>query len=199
MAKAAKAKPAAKAKKVVVLLGSPRKSGNSAALAQAIAEGAQAAGAEVESFYLHGMTIKPCTACEGCHQPESSGCVIQDDMQKVYPVLVAADALVFASPIYWFTMSAQLKLAVDRCYALIGAKGHAFKGKRIGLAFSYGAPDPFDSGCVNAIRAFQDAFRFIEAPIVGMVYGSGGAPGEIRKNTALLDEAADLGKKLAVG
>ena len=198
MAKAAASRKA-KAKQVVILLGSPRKNGNSTALAERIAEGARAAGAHVESFYLHGMTIKPCTACEGCHQPESSGCVIQDDMQKVYPALAAADALVFASPIYWFTMSAQLKLAVDRCYALIGPKGHAFKGKRVGLVFSYGAPDPFDSGCVNAIRAFQDAFRFVEAEIVGMVYGSGGAPGEIRKNTALLDEAADLGRKLAAG
>lgn len=165
---------AAKSKKVVVLLGSPRKGGNSAALAERIAEGARAAGATVETFYLHGMTLKPCTACEGCHQPESTGCVIEDDMQKIYPKMAAADALVFASPIYWFTMSAQLKVAVDRCYALIGEKGHALKGKRIGLAFAYGAPDPFDSGCVNAIRAFQDAFRFIEAEIVGMVYGSAG-------------------------
>ena len=192
----AKAKKDGKARKVVILLGSPRERGNSAALAGRIADGATAAGARVESFYLQGMKIAPCRACEACHKPGAKGCVVRDDMQQVYPALKAADAIVFASPIYWFTVSAQMKLAMDRCYALGGSDGsHAFKGKRIGLAFSFGGEDPFDSGCTNAIRTFQDAFGFIGAPIVGMVYGSAGAAGDITSNAKVMQEAADLGRK----
>jgi len=190
-----KARSKVKAKKIVILLGSPRRDGNSAALAERIAEGA--AGAEVEVFYLHGMKIAPCNACEGCHKPGAKGCVIKDDMQRLYPRMTEADAIVFASPIYWFTVSAQMKLAMDRCYALIRPDGHAFRGKRIGLAFSYGGEDPFDSGCTNAIRMFQDAFGFIGAEIVGIVYGSASGAGDIRSNQKAMDEAKELGRKLA--
>jgi multimeric flavodoxin WrbA len=192
----AKAKRARKSRKVVILLGSPRKRGNSAALAERIAEGARSSGAEVTSFYLHGMKIAPCNACEGCHQPESTGCVIKDDMQKIYPKLVEADAIVYASPIYWFTLSAQLKLAIDRCYALGGSDRHKLAGKRMVLVFAYGGEDPFISGCTNAIRTFQDAFAFIGAEIVGMVYASAGAAGDIKSNTKMMDGALDLGRKL---
>jgi len=191
-----KAKSASKAKKVVILLGSPRQAGNSAALADRIAEGARGAGAEVTSFYLHGMKIAPCRACEGCHEASSKGCVVQDDMQAVYPKLTEADAVVFAGPIYFFTVSAQLKLAMDRCYGLGGAAGHKFTGKKIGLAFTFGGEDPFDSGCTNAIRAFQDAFHYLEAEIAGMVYASAGAPGEVKANTKVMREAFELGRKL---
>jgi len=62
---------------------------------------------------------------------------------------------------------------------------------------SYGDPDPFVSGCVNALRTFQDAFRYVGATMVGMVYGSADKPGEIESNQSLLDEAEALGKKLA--
>ena len=192
-----KPKSASKAKKVVILLGSPRRAGNSAALAERIAEGARGAGAEVASFYLHGMKIAPCCACESCHQPGSKGCVVQDDMQAVYPKLTEADAVVFAGPIYFFTVSAQLKLAMDRCYGLGGAAGHKFTGKKIGLAFTFGGEDPFDSGCTNAIRAFQDAFHYLEADIAGMVYASAGGPGEVKANTKVMGEALELGRKLA--
>jgi multimeric flavodoxin WrbA len=190
-----KARSKVRAKKIVILLGSPRRDGNSAALAERIAEGA--AGAEVEVFYLHGMKIAPCNACEACHKPGAKGCVIKDDMQRLYPRMTEADAIVFASPIYWFTVSAQMKLAMDRCYALIRPDGHAFRGKRIGLAFSYGGEDPFDSGCTNAIRMFQDAFGFIGAEIVGIVYGSASGAGDIRSNQKAMDEAKELGRKLA--
>jgi len=190
------AKKGGKGKKVVILLGSPRREGNSAALAERLAAGAADAGAKVQTFYLHGMKIAPCQACESCHKPGAKGCVIRDDMQRVYPELRGADAVVYASPIYWFTVSAQLKAAMDRCYALGGAGGYALAGKRIGLAFTFGGEDAFDSGCTNAIRTFQDAFRFVGAEIVGMVYASAGEAGDVLKNTKVLDEAKELGRKL---
>jgi multimeric flavodoxin WrbA len=186
-----------KGKKVLVLLGSPRRKGNSAILAERIAGGARAAGAAVETVYLHALAIAPCKACYACQKPKSKGCSIDDDMQPLYRKMLEADAWVISSPVYWFTMSAQLKLWMDRCLAF-GAYGkEPFEGKRIALAMSYGGEDPFDSGCVNALRTFQDAYNYVGAKIVGMVYGSAMEPGDIKVNKALLKEAKALGAKLA--
>jgi multimeric flavodoxin WrbA len=183
--------------KVLILLGSPRRRGNSAMLAGAIAAGAKAAGAAVETLYLHGLSIAPCKACMACQKPKSRGCSIDDDMQPIYRKMLEADAWVLASPVYWFTMSAQLKLWMDRCFALPAYGKDPFAGKRIALALAYGGEDPFDSGCVNALRTFQDAYRYAGAEIVGMVYGSAMAAGDIKANRALMKEARELGRKLA--
>jgi hypothetical protein len=78
-----------------------------------------------------------------------------------------------------------------------GEEGYELAGKRFGIVLTYADADPFSSGAVNALRTFQDAFNFIGAKIVGMVYGSAWKAGEIRRNEALMAEAYELGKKLA--
>lgn len=188
-------------KKVVVLLGSPRKKGNSTALAKQVIHGAESTGAMVESVYLNGLNIKPCQGCYACQKPDSSGCVVDDDMQAVYPKLQAADRWVIASPVYWFSMSAQTKLFMDRCIAMFNEKKEKNRlfNKQIAIAMSYGDTDVFNSGCVNALRSFQDAYRYAGAKIVGMVYGSAEEPGEIKSNTILMKQAEELGKKLVKG
>jgi multimeric flavodoxin WrbA len=184
------------ARKVLVLMGSPRKKGNSAILAEQISKGSRSARAKVETIYLHGKNIAPCKACMRCQKKNSRGCSIQDDMQEIYPKLIEADAWVIAGPVYWFTVSAQTKLFMDRCFALPAYHSDPFRGKRIAIAMAYGDVDPFISGCVNALRTFQDAFGYTESPIVGMVYGSAMEAGEIRSNEKLMQEAVELGKKL---
>jgi multimeric flavodoxin WrbA len=185
------------AKKVLVVIGSPRKEGNSATLAKQVAAGAEASGAAAEIFYLHDMNIQPCTACDACRQETDGGCVLDDDMQPLYPKLREADALVIASPVYWFTVSAQTKLFMDRWYALGGHQEYAaFAGKRIGIVLAYGDHDPFVSGAVNALRTFQDAFNYVGANIVGMIYGSATEAGEIGDNGDLMDKAYELGKQI---
>ena len=185
-----------KRKKVLVLMASPRVRGNSTILAQEAVKGAQKAGATVEAYRLAKMNIGPCLACEGCRKPGAEGCVRKDDIKMLHAKLRAADALVIASPVYWFTMSAQVKLFMDRLYAF-GAEGYKpLKGKRIGIILTYGDADPFSSGAVNALRSFQDAFAYVGAPIKGMVYGSSDKPGEVRGNKALMKEAYALGRKL---
>lgn len=99
-----------------------------------------------------------------------------------------------ASPVYWFTVSAQTKIFMDRCYALGGPQGNALGGKQIGIILTYGDTDPFNSGAVNALRTFQDAYTYIGAQIVGMVYGSASVAGEIKNNQELMDKAYQLGK-----
>jgi multimeric flavodoxin WrbA len=186
----------AKTKQVLVMLGSPRRKGNSSTLAARISRGAKSAGAEVETLFLHGLKISPCRGCDTCQKDDSKGCAIKDDMQEIYPKLIRADAWVIASPVYWFTMSAQTKIFMDRCYALPAYAKNPFAGKRIAIAMSYGDADPVKSGCVNALRAFQDAYRYTGSKIVGMVYGSAMKAGEIQNNEALMQEAEELGKRL---
>jgi multimeric flavodoxin WrbA len=185
-----------RSKEILVLMSSPRKKGNSAALARKIAVGAESQGARTETVFLHDLSIGACQSCYACQKPDSRGCAIDDDMQKLYPKLIRADSWVIASPVYWFNMSAQAKLFMDRCFALTAYEKNAFLGKRVAIAMSYGDADPFASGCVNALRTFQDAFRYVGAKIVGMVYGSANEPGEIASNQALMTSAEELGKKL---
>jgi multimeric flavodoxin WrbA len=185
-------------KKIVVVKGSPRMEGNTSVLADQVVTGAEAEGAEVQVFYLHGMDIQPCDACDSCQASLETECVVMDDMHDIYPHLRAADALVIASPVYWFTVSAQTKIFMDRCYALGGADtdDHALMGKKVGIVMAYGDTDPYNSGAVNAFRTFQDGYDYIGAEIVGMVYGSADSAGEIRRNRELMGQANELGKLL---
>jgi len=186
------------AKTILVVMASPRKQSNSSILAQQVGAGAEADGASVEFVSLHNLDIRPCTACDACRS--GPHCIIEDDMQALYPKLQACDALVLASPVYWFTVAAQMKTFIDRWYAFGGDQAYAaLAGKRVGIVLTYGDLDPFSSGAVNALRTFQDSFRYVGAEIVGTVYGSANEPGEIRSNRAVIEKATQLGRQLATG
>jgi multimeric flavodoxin WrbA len=181
---------------VIIALGSPRKNGNSALLAQKTAEGIKTAGAQYESLFLHDMNINPCRACDSCQEEDAKYCIIEDDMQGLYPKLQDAEAIVIASPIYWFTVSAQMKLFVDRWYPFERPDGNLLAGKRVGVLLVYGDTDPYTSGAVNAIRTFQDACSYIGANLVGIVYGSAMDAGDIAQNKEVMEKAFRLGKQL---
>lgn len=183
-------------KYVLVLKASPRKNGNSSTLADRAAAGATEAGARVESFDLHTMNIRPCDACDFCQGTGTGQCTIDDDMQVLYPKLREATGIVIASPVYWFTMSAQAKLCIDRWYALEGPEGSALAGKQFGILLTYGDADPQTSGATNAIRTFQDMFSYIKADLVGTVHGSASRAGDIQNQPQLLDRAYRLGRQL---
>lgn len=199
------------AKKIIIVEASPREDGNSTILAREVAAGARFFGTQVETVHIHGMDIGPCTACNACQSSLAADCVIDDDMKAIYSRLRTADAIVYATPIYWFTVSAQIKLFMDRCYALtfLGAQPaedgdgqvETFEtdlgGKKFGVVMTYGDVDPFASGAVNAIRTFQDMARYVGSELVGFVYGSAQGPGEVADNTDLMRQAFDLGRALA--
>ena len=186
--------------KVLIVNGSPRKNGNSAVLATEVAEGARSQGAEVETVRLQSLDIKPCDGCDTC-RTTGNGCHIDDDMQLLYPKIRAADALVLAGPVYYFTVSAQTKLFMDRCHAIAmpDDDSNALSDKPIGIVLVYGGEDAFGSGAVNALRTFQDAYSYIGARIVGTVHGTADVPGEVRDNIALMGQALELGKRLVSG
>lgn len=179
---------------VLVLKGSPRENGNSNTLADQVIAGARASGATAEALMLHRMDIRPCDACDACQ--ETGICVIKDEMQKVYPLLEKAKAILIASPIYWFTLSAQVKLCIDRWYALEGPQGNALRGKQFGIVLTYGDTDLYTSGGINAIHTFESMLRYIGAEIVGIVYGSAHQIGDVEKQPELMERAYKLGQKL---
>jgi multimeric flavodoxin WrbA len=183
-------------KKLLVIAASPRPRGNSSVLAAEAARGAAEAGAEVQTVRLADLGFGPCRACESCRKPGAEGCVQDDDLKALHADIRAADALLIATPVYWFTMSGQAKLFMDRLY-VFGAKGYReLKGKRVGVILASGDSDARTSGAANAMRSFQDAFAYLGAPIAGMVHAGGGRAGAVRANAALMAEAYALGRSL---
>ena len=105
-------------KKIIVLNGSSRKNGNTSALVREFVRGAEQAGNTVTVFDLSNMQINGCKGCFGGGKNPDSPCVQKDDMEKIYPAYKEADVLVLASPLYYWTISGQLKTAFDRLFAV---------------------------------------------------------------------------------
>jgi multimeric flavodoxin WrbA len=180
-------------KNIIILKASPREKGNSATLAGRSEIGAREAGAIVESIYLHGLDIRPCDGCDLCTE---GTCIIDDDMLPLFPKLAAADAIIFASPIYWFTYSAQLKLCIDRMYGFRAHNWREMSNKKIGIILTYGDTDLYSSGAINAIHTFETMCRFLKSEIVGIVHASANDIGDIEKHPETLHQAYDLGQIL---
>jgi multimeric flavodoxin WrbA len=181
-------------KKVVILKSSPREKGNSSVLADQVQKGLEAQGATVESIFLHRMDIKACDACDACKSLD--GCIIDDDMKGLYDKLIAADVVVLASPIYWFTFNAQLKTFIDRWYGMETQGIRRFAGKKVGIVLAYGDSDFDRSGAINAIHTLESVFNYLQSEIVGIVSGSAMDIGDAEKDKDLMDKAYQLGVKL---
>lgn len=106
------------AKKILILNGSPQLKGNTAMLCDAFSEGARESGHEVAQFKLQTMNIKGCLGCFKGGKDPLSPCVQKDDMDQIYPVYEKADIVILASPLYYWTVSGQLKIAFDRLFAV---------------------------------------------------------------------------------
>ncbi len=105
-------------KKILILNGSPRKNGNTSALTAEFAKGARESGNVVTEFFLGSMNIGGCKGCFGGGKNADSPCVQKDDMEQIYPVYKEADIVVLATPLYYWTISGQLKCAFDRLFAV---------------------------------------------------------------------------------
>ena len=114
----AAAKAQDKAMNILVLTGSPRKNGNSNLLASRFIEGAREAGHNVTRFDAAQSEVHPCIACNSCGM--DGPCIFKDDFETVREHIVPADMVVFATPMYYFGISAQLKAVIDRFYAING-------------------------------------------------------------------------------
>ncbi len=184
---------------LLIVNSSYRKNSNSTELGARIATGAKEAGHAVTSVDISHLRIEPCRGCYSCMKPNARGCVIKDDMQPLYPDVVRADIIVFAAPVYWFNICGQAKQFIDRCFAVaVNPTGgpSPFAAKKIGAVLTFGGADIFDSGGVNAIRAFQDICAFCGAQWAGACYAKVEEPGEALKDAALLEKARQYGSAL---
>ena len=112
-------------KKIIVLNGAARKNGNTAKLVDAFTDGAMSAGNQVKAFYLDGMDIHSCKGCLRAGRNSKSPCSQKDDMDQIYAEFEAADVVVFASPVYFWTITGPLKTAADRLYAELECLGYS--------------------------------------------------------------------------
>ena len=121
---------------ILVLSASPRKNGNTERLAAVFIAGAKAAGKNVRLIRVADMNIAPCQSCNACFK-HPGVCVQKDDMAEVVAAIGEADTLVFASPVYFFSLSAQLKAAIDRMYVFLKVGTPV---KKAALLLTCGAP-----------------------------------------------------------
>ena len=145
--------------KIVVLNGSPRPKGNTAALIEAFKEGAEGKGHQVSVLQVGTMKIGGCKGCEYCHTKGGGKCVQKDDMAQVYPVLEEAELLVLASPVYYFGLTGQLESVISRFYAPM-----APAAKKWALLLTSGSPDVY--GAIEA--QYQGILNFIQAESLGV-------------------------------
>ncbi|RDB59290.1 FMN reductase [Gordonibacter sp. 28C] len=195
-------------KNVLVLNGSPRREGNTAALVDAFAEGAEQAGGTIARFDVALMDIAPCRGCLGGGADVHSPCVQKDDMDAVYAAYRAADVVVLASPMYCWSFTAQMKAVLDRLFALMEAGMRAAAAG--GEAAAAAAKEAGGKGCVLFMPAEEDTernfspivsyyetlcermgWRDLGRVLVGGVY----RVGDIAENPAL-EEARALGASL---
>jgi len=132
--------------KIIGIIASPRKEGNTSWVVNKILEGAKEKGAETHSWCFSDLDIEPCRGCLCCHDGSDRGCIINDDMQELYDAMEHADALVLGSPVYMGQMSAQAKIFTDRLFAQISPRfSPHYKEKvtkmKLVLAFTQGNPD----------------------------------------------------------
>jgi len=134
--------------KLIGIIASPRKRGNTAWVVSKILEGAEEQGAETQTWQFSDLDIGPCRGCLCCHDDGGNqGCVIDDDMQKLYGAIEQADVLVLGSPVYMGQMSAQAKIITDRLFASISPRFSPYyeekaAKKKLTLVFTQGNPDP---------------------------------------------------------
>jgi len=100
--------------KILGVVGSKRKKGNTFTLVQEAIRAVQKEGAETQLIFLGDYAIKDCTGCEGCK--DTYKCIINDDMQKIYPLLLEVDGIILGSPTYFYNITADMKAFIDRCY-----------------------------------------------------------------------------------
>jgi len=193
-------------KKILGLAGSPRKQGNTDTLLTTLLDTAYKEGAETEKIYLIDQHIQPCLMCEKCHENGRKPCFQKDDFHFIAEKMVAADAIVIASPVYWITVISSVKLILDRAYSLINQSlavslttcNSILNGKTGAIIVCGNSKDTQTYGepLANTINHF---YRWMGIQLAGKIVASAGfVKGEVADNENVMNQAIELGKKLAV-
>ena len=136
--------------KILAISGSPRREGNTVILLNEALKGAQQEGGEVELYSVSGKDLQPCDGCWGC--TKNGECHIKDDMQGLYDKMIAADGIIFGTPIYFYGMAAQMKIIIDRTMPL-NQPGRSLVNKVGGVVV--------DCGSMGLVSALKDLYFYI--------------------------------------
>ncbi len=188
-------------KTILAIYGSPRRKGNTTLLLDHAVRGALDAGAEVEKIVLRDLKMSPCLEIYGCK--DTGRCVIQDDFQKIHDRLLSCRALILASPIFFYTVSAHTKILMDRCQSLWVKRYWIDKvpygqrnPKRKGLFISVGATRGkklFD-GTLLTVKYFFDV---LDAELwKAFLYRELDFEGDVLKHPEYLREVYESGREL---
>lgn len=177
-------------KKIFIVSSTPRKNGNSDILAEEFARGAREAGHSVEKVCLREIEFKFCTGCMSCHTRGT--CVLKDGIGPLLPRIADSDVLVFATPVYYYEMSGQLKTFLDRTTPLYG-RDNRFKEVYL-LASSADTEESAMDGAVKGVQGWTDCFE--DVSFRGIVRGTGAEKaGDIRATNAVVT-AYEMGKSV---
>lgn len=187
---------------VLGISGSPRRDGNTELLIKEFMRGAEAGGHKTELIILSTLKISPCTSCGSCQK--SGKCIIDDDMQLMYKKLLEADCIVFASPIYFCGVSAQLKSFIDRCQALWSRKYILKKAlissdreKRSGYFISTAGSKDYNKVFEGAIFTVKAIFNTLEINYTGeLLFKDMEHKGDILKHPDAMKSAFETGASL---
>ena len=184
---------------VTTLLGSAKKKGNTATVLGWVEEDLKLRGHDVERIYLNNKSIGGCLGCAKCREnPDEIACVQKDDAIDIMEQMISSDAILFASPIYFWGFSAQIKALIDRGYALVTnyhKPGHTslLEGKRIGLLVT--GADAYEDNAEGMFTAFDRIVDFLLARKSGELYvGKCSIPSELSEGVK--DEALELVRSL---
>ena len=175
--------------KVLAISSSPRLHGNSDLLCDQFLKGAAEAGHSVEKIRLSEKSISPCAACNGCQS--DAVCAKKDDMADILNDVINADVIVLATPVYFYSMSAQMKIFIDRCFA----RFREITGKDVYFIVTSAAPQ--HEAAEETIAGLRGFLRCLpEAQEKDIIYGSGAwDKGDILRHPAY-EKAFELGKAL---
>lgn len=182
----------------MILNGSPLKNSNTDQMLQACVNGAESAGSKVTVFRISDMNVHPCIACFKGNSSLAQPCTIHDDMDKIYAAVKEAPVLIFATPVYYWAVSAQLKLAIDRLFALEeGEQNLLVHNDRYGglLCSAAGA-----TGQCGPITSWFDHYILrMHWKSVGYVTAEGNDTPSNMGGAGILEQANALGERAAHG
>ena len=176
--------------KILLISGSPHKAGTTSVLIKAFSRGAESAGHEVYHFNAGEKEVHPCIACEKCHSAVSA-CVFRDAFDEIRDVLIEADAVVFASPIYYYGLTAQLKAVIDRFYAI---NEQLRTAKKTALLMACGDNTMESAEC--AASPFYGMVDYLGWEIADVIAAKGCYTAEDVVNTEYPDQAYELGRTM---
>jgi len=174
--------------KIIGILGSAREGGNTEVLLDAALDEARNQGVLTDKIPLRDKSIAPCDGCQACNQ--TGECIVDDDAQDIYQAMLAADGIIWATPVYFWSMSGQTKTLMDRTYALLFPKLQ-LAGKVGGLIIAAAG-----RGCMNTANIFHQYFTYNHMFFGEFASGYARDRGEIKKNAFAVNMAKEMARQM---